>query len=65
VVPLLYNRVDPRLAGVPFFVWYQFALILVGGVVTGVVYLLRGTESAVAPRHDAPPADRPAGGGSR
>jgi hypothetical protein len=44
VYPPLYSRVDPTLAGVPFFVWYQIAAVIAGGVVTGVVYLLRGGE---------------------
>lgn len=47
IYPPLYNHVDPRLAGLPFFVWYQFAAIALGAVVTGVVYVLRGTERAL------------------
>jgi hypothetical protein len=35
---------------VPFFVWYQFAAVVFGGLVTGVVYLLRGTEGKLARR---------------
>jgi hypothetical protein len=35
---------------VPFFVWYQFAAVLFGGVVAGVVYVLRGTEGKLARR---------------
>ena len=38
----LYNRRDPAIAGVPFFVWYQFAAVLLGGAATGLVYHLRG-----------------------
>ena len=41
VVPPLYARDAPRLAGIPFFVWYQLAAVVFGGLVTGVVYLLR------------------------
>jgi len=41
VYPPLYNRRHPSLAGMPFFVWYQLAAVVFGGVVTGVVYLLR------------------------
>ena len=48
VYPPLYNRRDPSLAGVPFFVWYQLAAVVFGGVVTGVVYLLRGTERTLS-----------------
>jgi hypothetical protein len=44
VYPPLYDRDHPAIAGVPFFVWYQLAAVVFGGVVTGVVYLLRGAE---------------------
>ena len=36
--PPLYNRRDPVLAGIPFFYWYQLAIISVGVVCTYVVY---------------------------
>ena len=35
-----YNRVEPTLAGIPFFYWYQLAAILVGAVVVMTVHLL-------------------------
>jgi hypothetical protein len=41
VLPLLtplYNRMEPRLFGVPFFYWYQLALVGVDIVVITVVY---------------------------
>ena len=41
VYPPMYDRQHPSLGGVPFFVWYQLAAVVLGGVVTGVVYLLR------------------------
>jgi hypothetical protein len=44
VYPPLYNHRHPIVAGLPFFVWYQLVAVAFGGVVTGVVYLLRGTE---------------------
>ena len=47
VYPPLYNHRSPQLAGVPFFVWYQIAAVIAGGAVTGVVYLLRGTERSL------------------
>jgi Protein of unknown function (DUF3311) len=34
----LYNRVEPTLLGMPFFYWFQLVLILVGAVVTAIVY---------------------------
>ena len=36
--PPVYNRIDPTLADIPFFYWYQLAAILVSVVVTLVVY---------------------------
>jgi archaellum biogenesis protein FlaJ (TadC family) len=50
VVPVVYNRIRPSIGGVPFFVWYQFAAVVFGGLVTGVVYVLRGTERKLARR---------------
>jgi hypothetical protein len=41
VVPPLYARDSPRLAGVPFFVWYQLVAVVFGGAVTALVYRLR------------------------
>jgi hypothetical protein len=37
LVPL-YNRVEPVVAGIPFFYWFQLALVLVSALVTAVVY---------------------------
>ena len=43
-----YNRVEPTLADIPFFYWYQLAAILIGAAVAIIVYLLEmrieGTE---------------------
>jgi hypothetical protein len=33
-----YNSVEPSVAGIPFFYWFQMALVLVSAVVTAVVY---------------------------
>lgn len=33
-----YNAVDPRVAGIPYFYWYQLAWIGVSAVLTAVVY---------------------------
>ncbi len=43
VLPLwtpLYNRLEPRFAGIPFFYWSQLALIGLAMIVTAVVHLL-------------------------
>jgi hypothetical protein len=34
----LYNRIEPRLLGIPFFYWYQMALVGVDIAVITVVY---------------------------
>lgn len=36
-----YNRVNPRLFGIPFFYWFQFVWIIVAALVTGVAYLCK------------------------
>ena len=36
--PPLYNRATPELAGIPFFYWYQLAVISVGVACTYAVY---------------------------
>lgn len=42
----VYVRVEPAIAGVPFFYWYQFLLLLVSAVLTAIVYLaVRDSES--------------------
>ena len=33
-----YNSVEPTLAGIPFFYWYQLSLVLVTAVITAIVY---------------------------
>ena len=40
LVPSVYGRDAPRLAGIPFFYWFQLAWIIVGMIVTGIAYLL-------------------------
>jgi putative solute:sodium symporter small subunit len=37
LVPL-YNRIDPKIAGIPFFYWYQMATALVAIVVMTFLY---------------------------
>jgi hypothetical protein len=36
--PTLYAHADPRLAGIPFFIWYQFLWVILGVAITGLVY---------------------------
>jgi Protein of unknown function (DUF3311) len=35
-----YNRAEPRLAGVPFFYWYQFLWVFIAAACTTVAYRL-------------------------
>ena len=37
--PPLYNRLDPALFGIPFYYWYQLACVLIGALLTAIVYL--------------------------
>ena len=38
LIPPLYNRLQPELFGIPFFYWYQLAVISVGVICTLIVY---------------------------
>jgi hypothetical protein len=38
--PTLYAHADPRFAGIPFFIWYQFLWVILGVGITGLVYAL-------------------------
>ena len=35
----IYTRETPKLGGIPFFYWYQFAWIPLSVILTGIVYL--------------------------
>jgi hypothetical protein len=36
--PSFYNKAEPSWAGVPFFYWYQMLWVIVGAVLTAIVY---------------------------
>ena len=36
--PALYNTVEPSWIGLPFFYWYQLLWVLIGAVLTAIVY---------------------------
>jgi uncharacterized membrane protein len=38
----LYNRVEPRLLGMPFFYWFQLGLAALSTLVISAVHLVRG-----------------------
>ena len=39
LIPPLYNRATPALAGLPFFYWYQLVWVLVTAALLGIVVL--------------------------
>ena len=51
----LFNSVEPRLFGMPFFYWIQFAFVPVGVACVAVVYLR--TRDAAAPEAGGSPPD--------
>ena len=38
VWPGLYNSAEPALIGIRFFYWYQMLIVVVGAVLTAIVY---------------------------
>ena len=36
--PPFYNRVEPSLVGLPFFYWYQLLWVILGAILTAIVY---------------------------
>lgn len=40
LVPAWYAHADPRLSGIPFYLWYQFLWVILGVCVTGIVYFV-------------------------
>jgi Protein of unknown function (DUF3311) len=36
--PPFFNKVDPTLWGIPFFYWYQLLCVIIGAVITALVY---------------------------
>jgi hypothetical protein len=55
----LYNRLEPTLADIPFFYWYQLATILIGAAVAITVYLL---ERRIEGRDSSEPTDADSSG---
>jgi hypothetical protein len=40
LIPWVYNRRTPALAGIPFFYWFQLALVPLGALFAGLVVAL-------------------------
>lgn len=38
----VYNRIDPRLFGMPFFVWFQIAWVVVAAMTTAIAHRVIG-----------------------
>ncbi|MCK9908682.1 DUF3311 domain-containing protein [Microbacteriaceae bacterium K1510] len=36
--PPFYNRLEPSWAGIPFFYWYQLLWVIIGAMLTAIVY---------------------------
>jgi hypothetical protein len=48
IVPLLtplYNRIDPKLLGIPFFYWCQLAFVALASVTVALVHRLTGDRT--------------------
>jgi len=45
-----YNRIEPTLADIPFFYWYQLTWVLVGAVIVLAVYLIETRLTHVTAR---------------
>ncbi len=40
--PPIYAHLEPKLWGIPFFIWYQFLWVFITVAITAVVYRVRG-----------------------
>jgi hypothetical protein len=38
--PPFYNAVEPSWAGIPFYYWYQMLCVIIGAVLTAIVYFV-------------------------
>jgi hypothetical protein len=36
--PPFYNKAEPALIGLPFFYWYQLLWVIIGAILTAIVY---------------------------
>jgi hypothetical protein len=54
----LYNRESPELFGMPFFYWFQFAVIFLGVLSTVIVYRMTRTAPVSKPAARATDVDR-------
>ena len=45
VWPPFYNKIEPTFAGIPFFDWYQLLWVIIGAVLTAIVYFATDREA--------------------
>ena len=57
LVPSFYARATPQLWGFPFFYWYQLLWVIVGAVLTAVVYVFTRERAEPAASADRTPAE--------
>jgi hypothetical protein len=57
VWPGFYNSVEPRFIGIPFFYWYQLLWVIIGAILTVIVYF--ATDHLFRPPHGGGPERRP------
>jgi hypothetical protein len=38
LIPQLFNKIEPTLGGLPFFVWYQLIWVVLGGILVFASY---------------------------
>ena len=49
-----YNSLEPNLAGIPFFYWYQFLWVILSVIITGGVYFATREPEVVSPQDRGP-----------
>ena len=42
--PAFYNKLEPTFIGIPFFYWYQLLCVIIGAVLTAIVYFATAHE---------------------
>ena len=57
LVPSFYARATPQLWGFPFFYWYQLLWVIIGAVLTGVVYVFTRERAEPAASADRTAAE--------
>jgi hypothetical protein len=44
VWPPFYNKIEPTWIGIPFFYWYQLLWVIIGAILTAIVYFATDDE---------------------